>query len=104
VLTAEFDSYASTRALWAGGDEPSGGRALLLDAVREAVASALTDKQREVVEACFFLGLSQGQVARQLGIAQQVVNKRLYGVDRGGRRIGGAIARLHEALAPLFES
>jgi RNA polymerase sigma factor (sigma-70 family) len=69
--------------------------------VREAVATALTRKQREVVEAYFFEGLSQSEIARRLGISQQVVHKRLYGVVRGGRPVGGAIRRLREVLACL---
>jgi RNA polymerase sigma factor (sigma-70 family) len=69
--------------------------------VREAVATALTPKQREVVEAYFFEGLSQSEIARRLGISQQVVHKRLYGVVRNGRAMGGAIRRLREVLACL---
>jgi DNA-directed RNA polymerase specialized sigma24 family protein len=104
VLSADLDRYAATRALWADADACSAARLVLRDAVREAVATALTAKQREVVEACFFQGLSQGEIARRLGVAQQVVQKRLYGVERGGRRIGGAMARLHQALAPHIPS
>src|SRR5262249_26965244 len=98
----------TTRALWSrgpeGGDPQTPPREALCDAVREAVATALTDKQREVVEACFFEGLSQGEIARRLGVTQQVVQKRLYGAPRGGGRVGGAMARLRQALAPLAPS
>ncbi len=55
-------------------------------AVRDAVGTALTAKQREVVEAHFFDGLSQGEIARRLGVAQQVVQKRLFA---GRRRAAG---------------
>jgi DNA-directed RNA polymerase specialized sigma24 family protein len=72
--------------------------------VRAAVATALTAKQREVVEAHFFEGLSQGDIARSLGITQQVVQKRLYGAPRGGRVVGGAMQRLRAALEPLVEA
>jgi DNA-directed RNA polymerase specialized sigma24 family protein len=101
VLSGDLDRYEATRALWFEGDECSPARTVLLERVRAAVDSALTDKQREVVEACFFEGLSQGEIARRLGVAQQVVQKRLYGVDRRGRRVGGAMARLQAALGPL---
>jgi RNA polymerase sigma factor (sigma-70 family) len=103
VLAADLDRYAATRSLWGGDDAPADRRALR-DAVREAVATALTDKQREVVEAFFFEGISQGEVARRLGVTQQVVQKRLFGAPRGGRLVGGAIARLREALAPRLGS
>lgn len=71
------------------------------DAVRGAVAAVLTGKQRQVVEMYFFEGLSQGEIGRQLGVTQQVVQKRLFGTPRGGRLIGGALSRLRTALQPL---
>ncbi len=61
----------------------------------------LTARQREIVEWHFFEGVSQGDIARRLGVTQQVVQKSLYGVNRRGRRIGGALGRLREALASL---
>lgn len=70
-------------------------------AVRHAVETALTDKQREAVELFFFQGLSQSEIARELGVAQQVVQKRIFGASRRGAVVGGAIARLRDALAPL---
>jgi RNA polymerase sigma factor (sigma-70 family) len=96
VLSGDLDRLDARRACWSEG----GSRDALREAVREAVATALTDKQREVVEACFFEGLSQGEIARRLGITQQVVDKRLFGATRGGKRVGGAMARLREVLAP----
>lgn len=76
-------------------------REALHDAVRAAVEYALTPRQREIVEAHFFEGLSQGDIARRMGVAQQVVQKALFGDVRRGRRVGGAIARLRKALSPL---
>lgn len=60
---------------------------------------ALTPKQREAVELHFFEGMSQGEIARKLGITQQVVQKRLHGVQRRGKRIGGALPRLRRVIA-----
>ena len=76
----------------------------LADTVREAVEHALTPKQREAVELFFFEGLSQSEIARRLGISQQVVQKRLYGVRRRGVMIGGALARLREVLSSTVVS
>ncbi len=99
MLSADLDRLSSTRALWGTAeDEPASS---VDEAVRAAVASALTEKQRAVVEASFFEGLSQGEIARKLGVTQQVVEKSLHGALRGGRRVGGALARLRAALAPL---
>lgn len=71
-----------------------------LAALHRALAS-LTPKQRLAVELHFFEGLSQGEIARRLGLTQQVIQKRLHGVIRRGRRIGGALPRLRAALAGL---
>ena len=70
-------------------------------AVRDAIERALTDKQREAVELYYFVGLTEAAIAARLGVSQQVVHKRLHGAVRGGRRVGGALARLKEALLPL---
>lgn len=97
---ADLDRIDAARHLY-HDDGLSEARAHLQDAVREAIAKVLTDKQREVVEAYFFEGLSQGEIARRLGITQQVVQKRIHGTVRGGRMVGGALRKLEEALAPL---
>jgi len=44
---------------------------------------------------------SQSEIARRLGVSQQVIDKRLHGATRDGRRIGGALARLRTELACL---
>ena len=103
VLSADLDRLDADRALWNSADDGGPRRDRLRDAVREAVAAALTVKQRAVVEACFFEGLSQGEAARRLGVTQQVVQKTLHGAPRDGRRVGGALRKLREALAPLLE-
>jgi len=92
VLWPCFDQQAPVPA------EPSPWFA---DAVRRAVADCLTTKQREAVELHYFCGLSEAAVAERLGVRQQVVHKRLHGVVRDGRRVGGALRRLHAALLPL---
>ncbi|MGK3990493.1 sigma factor-like helix-turn-helix DNA-binding protein [Sorangium sp. So ce136] len=101
VLCDDVDRWGDDRRLWGEQAEPP-GRARLCAAVRIAVETALTAKQREVVEAYFFDGLSQGEIARRLGVAQQVVQKRLFGAPRGGRLVGGAMLRLRQALEPAF--
>ncbi|WP_437781942.1 sigma factor-like helix-turn-helix DNA-binding protein [Sorangium sp. So ce1097] len=101
VLCDDVDRWGDDRRLWRDEGEPP-GRARLCAAVRDAVETALTAKQREVVEAYFFDGLSQGEIARRLGVAQQVVQRRLFGAPRGGRLVGGAMLRLRQALAPAI--
>ncbi len=81
--------------------EPSsdGSSRALIARLRHALEDSLTERQRVAVELHFFEGLSQSEIARRLGISQQVVHKRIYGVDRRGKRIGGALAKLRRALS-----
>ncbi|MEZ4391551.1 MAG: sigma factor-like helix-turn-helix DNA-binding protein [Polyangiales bacterium] len=66
--------------------------------LREALDRALTPRQRDIVAWHFFEGISQGDIARRLGVTQQVVQKAIYGDTRRGRRVGGALQRLRAAL------
>ena len=44
----------------------------------------------------FYEGMTQQEVAAELGVSQQAVSRQLFGVIRDGRRIGGAVARLRK--------
>jgi RNA polymerase sigma factor (sigma-70 family) len=103
-LMADLDQFDRDQHLYHEDGITSETRLQLYDAVREAIATTLTDKQREAIEAHFFEGLSQGEIARRFGVSQQVVQKRIYGTGRGGKTVGGAIQKLREALAPLVTS
>lgn len=98
VLCPDLDRVPAGALPWAS-EPASAPRAALHAAVRAAVASALTDRQRRMVEGYFFEGLSQGELARELDVSQQVVQKALFGAVRGGKRVGGALSRLRAALA-----
>lgn len=103
MLCDDLDEVVARARLWvASPEEPSEStRAEQMErCLRAALGTALTERQRDVVEMHFFLGLSQGEIARALGISQQVVHKCLYGVTRRGRSIGGALRRLREVLDP----
>jgi DNA-directed RNA polymerase specialized sigma24 family protein len=93
-----MDLLSSERLLWLLPVETSPE---LLLAVREAVETELSARQREVVEGYFFQGLSQPELAVKLGIRQQVIHKCLYGSKRKGRMVGGALKKLQAVLAPL---
>lgn len=95
VFCADLDAFSGDTPLWGGAADGEPGEG---DALRAALAGVLTDKQREVVEMHFFEGLSQGEIARKLGVSQQVVQKRLHGDWREGRLVGGALPKLREAL------
>ena len=94
-----LDANAAHRGLWGASETYSLERRNLHDALRAALLSALTDKQRIAVELYFFEGLSQGDIADRLGVSQQVIHRRLYGARRNGRTVGGALARLRAVLS-----
>ena len=73
----------------------------LLDILRDLVATALTDRQRRIVEMYFFEGRTQDEIAAELGIAQQVVSRQLFGATRDGKKVGGAIRRLQVVMEEL---
>ncbi len=94
----DMDILSSETLLWNGPVDDDLARCA---AVREAIATHLTARQREVVEGYFFEGLSEPQLAAKLGIRQQVVHKCIYGTKRGGKQVGGALRKLRSALAGL---
>jgi predicted transcriptional regulator len=53
------------------------------------------------MEMHFGQGMTHDEIARTLGISQQVVSKHIFGVLREGRRVGGAIAKLRRLCAEL---
>jgi RNA polymerase sigma factor (sigma-70 family) len=73
----------------------------LLDILRDLVATALTDRQRRIVEMYFFEGRTQDEIAAELGVAQQVVSRQLFGAVRDGKKVGGAIRRLRVVIEEL---
>jgi DNA-directed RNA polymerase specialized sigma24 family protein len=102
VLRADFDQVPEQGGFWF--DTQNECDDVLRVAVREAVEQQLTARQREIVEWHFFEGLSQGAIAHRLGVTQQVVQKTIYGVQRNGRPVGGALRKLREVLTPLLAS
>lgn len=97
---SSLDALALTTA--AADDGPTVSDDRRAEALRAAIATALTDRQRTIVEWHFFEGLSQGEIARRLGVSQQVIQKALWGDVRRGRPVGGALRRLREVLAPVL--
>jgi RNA polymerase sigma factor (sigma-70 family) len=76
-------------------------RAELIAALRELVATRLTDRQRRIVELYFYEGRTQQEISAELGISQQVVSRQLFGVVRNGKKVGGAIKRLRDVCDEL---
>ena len=69
--------------------------------LRTIIETDLTSRQREIVQAYFFEGRTEAEIAEQLGIAQQVVSRHLFGALRAGRRVGGAMSKLRKLAEAL---
>ncbi|MBV7334200.1 sigma-70 family RNA polymerase sigma factor [Chloroflexi bacterium TSY] len=69
--------------------------------IRELIETQLTAKQRRVVELYFYEDKTQQEIAKELGINQQVVSKHLFGVLRDGHKVGGAVKKLRKLCDKL---
>lgn len=69
--------------------------------LRVVIKTRLTPRQREIVNAYFFEGRTEADIAQQLGISQQVVSRHLFGTLRAGRRVGGAMTKLRRLAEAL---
>ena len=72
-----------------------------LDQIHDLITTQLTAKQRRVVEMYFYEDKTQQEIAKALGINQQVVSKHLFGVLRDGRKVGGAVRKLRKLCEKL---
>jgi len=72
---------------------------VLWPTINAVMDEVLTARQREVVFLYFFEGLNQREIAEKLGISQQSVSEHIYGKNRNGRVVGGALRKLRKACA-----
>jgi RNA polymerase sigma factor (sigma-70 family) len=102
ILVAPRDLESMAQSTAASAESERDGLHLeLLDILRDLVSTALTDRQRRIVEMYFFEGRTQDEIAADLGIAQQVVSRQLFGAVRDGKKVGGAIRRLQRVIEDL---
>lgn len=66
--------------------------------VQAIMVSALTPRQRGVVELYYLEDQSQVEVAASLGITQATVSQHLKGKLRGGKPVGGAFRKIRKAI------
>lgn len=72
-----------------------------LGQIRDLIQTKLTPKQRQIVEMYFYDNKTQQEIAKELGINQQVVSKHLFGTIRNGRKVGGAVRKLRKLCEKL---
>lgn len=61
-----------------------------------AAPGRLTKKQREATLLYFCHGKTQREIAEIMGISRRVVSQHLFGITRGGRKVGGAVRKLRK--------
>ena len=66
--------------------------------VLDMIDKALTPRQREIVHLYFFEQMTEGEIAKRLGISVPSVSQHLFGKSRGGKIVGGAIPKLRKTL------
>ena len=82
---------ASTDAHWQTAEEVSLVLHLLL-------FSALTPRQRQILNLYYFESRTQQEVAAILGISQAAVSQHLKGQRRGNHYVGGAFRKIRKAI------
>jgi len=66
--------------------------------VQAIMMSALTPRQRQVLELYYLESQTQVEVAAALGITQVTVSQHLKGKQRGGQHVGGAFPKIRKAI------
>ena len=101
----DLDRFSAQNALWYETEDDRERRwavcefrEQVMPTVRDLVDRRLTRRQREVVYLYFFLGKTQEDIAAILNLTQSTVSRHLFGIVRGGKRIGGAVAKLRRAI------
>ena len=100
----EWARFPISRQMWYNSD-PSGRIEERQQVAHEMnlvaqgfMLSALTPRQRQVVELYCLEGQTQLQIAESLGISQATVSQHLKGKQRGGRHVGGAFSKIRKAI------
>lgn len=99
-----WDNIPQSASLWENGPPDQAAEirlrtaeelALLLHAV---LVTALTPRQRQVMELYYLEDRTQVEIATSLGISQATVSQHLTGKSRGPSRVGGAFRKIRKAI------
>lgn len=98
-----LDRFPSTEHPWPQSTESTHQqeqhqerRRALLAAIREIIDTSLTAQQKHCVILYFYHQRTQNEIAQVLGISRRVVGQHLFGIQRNGKRIGGAINKIRK--------
>ena len=64
--------------------------------VMEIIENDLTAMQRSCIRLHFLCGKTRQEVAGMFGISRRVVTQHIYGIRRGGKRVGGGIKKIRK--------
>lgn len=70
----------------------------MVDALAWIMADSLSQRQRDVLQLHYVVGLTEVDVAAILRISQPTVSQHLTGKKRGRKKVGGALAKLRKAI------
>lgn len=104
--TSEYlEGVPNERALWYETDIDRERRyalqdffAAVLPHVTQLAETRLTPRQQEVLRLYYFENKTQEEIAAILNLTQSTVSRHLFGTMRGGKRIGGALAKLRRLM------
>ncbi len=104
-----LDNLPAERALWYESPVDRERRHALKDfyqavlpVIEEIIDSHLTSRQREVLRLYYFEQYTQEAIAKKLQVTQSTVSRHLFGTVRKGKRMGGALPKLREAVEKEF--
>ena len=102
-----FDQLTTEDLLWnqSPSDEYTRARQAkrqkVLKQIRQIVSKELTGRQNDCVQLYFYEGKTQEEIGCILGISRRVVSQHLFGVTRGGRKVGGAVNKIRKMCHKL---
>lgn len=102
---AFLENVAAEKALWFETDEDRRRRYAfeefyksVMPAVEQLIEAKLTPRQREVLRLYYFSNMTQEAIAASLRVAQSTVSRHLFGTNRKGKKVGGAIPKLRKLV------
>lgn len=108
IAMERLEQVAEERGLYYETDTDRENRAAVRDFFSEVwptveglIQTTLTRRQREVLLLYFLHGKTQEDIAAILNLTQSTVSRHLYGVRRGGRKVGGAIPKLRKTVGRM---
>ena len=99
----QLDKFSQEDAVWRETEEERELRYEKEDRKREItplvmdiIENDLTEMQRNCITLHFLCRRTREEIADTLGISRRVVTQHIYGIRRGGKRVGGGIKKIRK--------